>query len=144
MKFTLESGGEIEISGITCVVENSVEYKDGKKQRVAGESWAWIRNSGKKGLYWTKYPYKDSHDLGGVCGGMSHEDMLGYIYGAAFSASGRVWFEGACCNIEKDIVLYEQTQKKLAEAITMYEAIRDAIEEITDTVIAKIRRNEKP
>jgi hypothetical protein len=70
--------------------------------------------------------------------------MIGYIHGAAFSASGRVWFEGACCNIEKDIVLYEQTQKKLAEAITMYEAVVNAVEAVTDRVLTRIKRNEQP
>ena len=46
MKFKLENGGEIEISGITSVVESTVEYKDGKKSKV-GDSFLWVLNQGK-------------------------------------------------------------------------------------------------
>jgi hypothetical protein len=142
MKFKLENGGEIEISGITSVVENTVEYKGGKKSKV-GESWLWVRSQGKKGLYWSKYPYKNSHDMGGICGGMSHDQMLGYIHGAAMSAAGRVWFEGACCNVEKDAILYEKIRGKLIKIADFYETVVGAIDDITEKYIHKIKRGDK-
>lgn len=142
MKFKLENGGEIEISGITSVVESTVEYKDGKKSKV-GDSWLWVRNQGKKGLYWSKYPYKNSHDLGGICGGCSHDAMIGYVRGAALSVAGRVWFEGACCNVEKDLPEYEKIQKKLHRITSVYESLSTAFNELTERVILETKRGDK-
>jgi hypothetical protein len=141
MKFKLENGGEIEISGITSVVESTVEYKGGKKQKV-GDSWLWIRNQGKKGFYWVKYPYKDNYDVGAIVGGQSHDDMLGYIHGAAFSGAGRVWFEGACCNVEKDLQKYEKIQKRLNEISESYSALTGAINAFTEKYIFRAGRGD--
>lgn len=134
MRFPIRPVGEVEISNIKYVVENTIRMtpeikvqneKTGEihverpatKEKV-GETFIWSLTTLKSGrTRWLKFKWGQLAVMEHVLDGKSEAQMITFIEHAAMNGGQRVWFSGDTCNIETREVL-KITPEELIEKMT--------------------------
>ena len=171
MKFPIKPVGNVQIMGITRVVETTVRLEGHRiiNNRIVGGqevkqegTFIWSKKILKKNHVttnewrWIKFPWGWLDDKDHILGGKSLIQMHQHILHAMFRGDTEVWFHGETCNIKVNLTIREHNieESKRKKRITLIggmlsgkASMNDVFNEIARIIhgeIDIIRKGEKP